>query len=170
MLKICKFIIIYLFLFFNLSAHSADLKVVYLNLDRIVKSTNSGNLILQKFDKQKKENVEKFKLKENELRDKEQDIIKKKNILSEEEFESKVLALKKEMKKYNEERQNFFLEYEQNKKKKLNEFLVNITPIIETYVKENSINIVLNEKNLFIASRKFDITEQIIKIIDKSIK
>ena len=45
--------------------------------------------------------------------------------------------------------------------------------LIEVYskgTKENSINIVLNEKNLFIASKKFDITNQIVEIINKTIK
>ena len=56
------------------------------------------------------------------------------------------------------------------KKKKLNDFLVKITPLIENYVKENSINIVLNQKNLFIASKKFDITDQIIQIVNENIK
>ena len=45
--------------------------------------------------------------------------------------------------------------------------------LIEVYskgTKENSINIVLNEKNLFIASKNFDITNQIIEIVNKNIK
>ena len=37
------------------------------------------------------------------------------------------------------------------------------------YVKENSINIVLNQKNLFIASKKFDIPDQIIQIVNENI-
>ena len=56
------------------------------------------------------------------------------------------------------------------KKKKLNEFLAKITPLIENFVKENSINIVLNQKNLFIASKNFDITDQIVQIVNENIK
>ena len=74
------------------------------------------------------------------------------------------------MKKYNEERKKTLLKLEENKKKKLNEFLEKITPLIQKFVKENSINIVLNEKNLFIANKKFDITNQIIEIVNKNIK
>ena len=77
---------------------------------------------------------------------------------------------KGEMKIYNEERKKIFLQFEENKKKELNEFLGKITPLIEDYVKKNSINIVLNEKNLFIASKKFDITNEIIEIINKTVK
>jgi len=71
---------------------------------------------------------------------------------------------------YNEEKKKIFLKFEKNKKKKLNEFLANVTPLIQNFVKENSINIVLNEKNLFIASKKFDITNQIIQIVNENIK
>ena len=74
------------------------------------------------------------------------------------------------MKAYNKIREQTFLEFEKNKKKKLNEFLTKITPLIENFVKKNSINIVLNEKNLFIASKKFDITAQIIQIVNENIK
>ena len=102
------------------------------------------------------------------MKNKEDDLIKKKNILSKEEFESKVVALREEMNTYNKDRQDIFSKFEQNKKKKLNEFLEKITPLIETFVKENSINIVLNEKNLYIASKKFDITSQIVEIINKN--
>ena len=74
------------------------------------------------------------------------------------------------MKTFNKEREQTFLKFEEEKKKKLNNFLSKITPLIETFVKENSINIVLNEKNLFIASKNFDITNQIVEIVNKNIK
>ena len=74
------------------------------------------------------------------------------------------------MQAYNKMREQSLLEFEESKKKKLNEFLSKITPLIENFVKENSINIVLNEKNLFIASKKFDITDNIIKIVNENIK
>ena len=126
--------------------------------------------ILQELEIKKKQNIKKFKIKESELLNKEKDLLNKKNILSKEEFESKALALSEEMKIYNTERKKIFLEFEKNKKIELNNFLGKITPLIENFVKENSINIVLNEKNLFIASKKFDITDQIVQIVNQNIK
>ena len=78
--------------------------------------------------------------------------------------------MNEQMKEYNIMREKAFSEFEKNKKKKLNQFLENITPLIENFVKENSISIVLNQKNLFIASKKFDITDQIIQIVNENIK
>ena len=42
-----------------------------------------------------------------------------------------------------------------------------IRPIIEDYIKKNSISMVFNQKNLFIANKKYDITKDILKIINK---
>ena len=56
------------------------------------------------------------------------------------------------------------------KKEKFEEFFKKITPIIENYVAEKNIDILLDKKNIFVASKKKNITEEIIKIIDGKIK
>ena len=170
MYKIYTLFFIYFLILFQSHSYSTEQKIVYLNLDLIFQNSIPGSLILNELKDQNKANIEKFKSRENDLRNEEQDIIKKKNILSKEEFDSKVLLLREKMNTFNKEKEQTFLNYEKEKKKKLNNFLSKITPLIEIYVKENSINIVLNEKNLFIASRNFDITNQIIEIVNKNIK
>mgnify|MGYP001303872143 FL=1 len=170
MYKFYKLFFFFLFIFFQSNVYSSEQKIVYLNLDEIIQKSLPGKLILQELQDQNKMILEKFKSKRNNLINQEKDIIKKKNILSKEEFEAKASELNKKMKNFNKEREQTFLKFEEEKKKKLNNFLLNITPLIETFVKENSINIVLNEKNLFIASKNFDITNQIIEIVNKNIK
>ncbi len=170
MYKSYKIFFFFIFIFLQSQAHCSEHKIVYLNLDQIFKKSISGSLILKELKDQNKKNFERFKLKENDLRSQEQDLIKKKNILSKEEFEKNVLTLKEKMKIFNKEKEEAFLKFEKEKKDKLNNFLLKITPLIEIYVKENSIDIVLNEKNLFIASKNFDITSQIIEIVNKNIK
>ena len=170
MFKTLKLFFFCFCIFINTNLLNAEQKIVYLNLDYIYQKSIPGKLILEELNKNRKLNIEKFKEKESEIRATEQDLIKKKNILSKEEFDLKVRTLNEEMQKYNKSREKAFLEFDENKKKKLNDFLVKITPLIENYVKENSINIVLNQKNLFIASKKFDITDQIIQIVNENIK
>ena len=170
MYKIYSLIFFCFFIIFQSDSYSNEKKIVYLNLDLIFQNSIPGSLILKELKDQNKKNIEKFKTRESDIRNEEQDIIKKKNILSKEEFEMKVLSLKDKMKTFNKEKEITFIKFEKEKKKKLNIFLSKITPLIEIYVKENSINIVLNEKNLFIASKNFDITNQIIEIVNKNIK
>ena len=58
----------------------------------------------------------------------------------------------------------------QKKKAEFEEFFKKITPIIEKYVNEKKIDIVLDKKNIFVASKKKNVTQEIIKIIDIEIK
>ena len=61
-------------------------------------------------------------------------------------------------------------EFNQKKKIEFGEFFKKITPIIEQYVSEKKIDIVLDKKNIFVASKKKNVTQEIIKIIDVEIK
>jgi Skp family chaperone for outer membrane proteins len=85
--------------------------------------------------------------------------------------------IKKEMKTLQIE----FQKYKINKsneieklKKKRNMNIVNfinlINPIIEKYMTENSIYMLIDKKNIFIANNDYDITKKIIELIDNQIK
>ena len=111
-----------------------------------------------------------MKKKRDTIKKKEDNILQQKNILSENEFEKKIISLKKEVDEFNKERNSLILEFEKTKKKEIDEFLKLITPLIQKYVSENSVSIVLNQKNIFIGNTKYDITQNIIEIVDKNLK
>ena len=54
------------------------------------------------------------------------------------------------------------------KKNDLDIFLTKINPIIQTYMKDNSIDIVLDKKQIFVGSINKDITEEILKLVNKT--
>ena len=68
------------------------------------------------------------------------------------------------------------IKYENNLKNKKNilsndeltNFFNKINPLIEDYMKINSIGILIDKKNVFIGMLKYDITDDIIKIINKN--
>ena len=53
--------------------------------------------------------------------------------------------------------------------KKLNIFFEKINPIIQNYMKVNSIQIILNSKNIIMGNKKLDLTEELIKEINSKI-
>lgn len=161
---------ILLFFIFNSLSVNAEDKITFLNLDSVLNSTITGKLIIKDLEQIKKANEINFQKKSEILVDKERDIISKKNILSKEEFDSSLLNLQKEMNKFNEERKKKIMEFEKIRKNKLDQFMKKIEPLIQEYVNKNSISIVLNQQNLFIGNRKYDITLDIINIIDKNLK
>ena len=56
------------------------------------------------------------------------------------------------------------------KQSELNNLFEKINPIIQNYMNENSIGILLNSKNIFMGRKEIDLTQQLIKEIDNKIK
>tara|TARA_B100000902_G_C27129221_1_gene822712 strand:- start:457 stop:969 length:513 start_codon:yes stop_codon:yes gene_type:complete len=165
-----KLFLILIFIFINHSQSIADQKITFLNLEKILNNSNSGKKIVKNLEALKNQNANNFKKKSDEIRIKEENILKQKNILSKEEFEKKILNLRQEVDQFNKNRNKTIKEYEITKKNELDEFLKKITPLIEKYIVENSVSLVLNQKNIFIADKKYDITDKIIAIVDENLK
>ena len=165
-----KLILILLFILIKQPLSLADQKITFLNLEKILNDSNTGKKILRNLETIKNNNSNNFKKISDEIRSKEEDILKQKNILSEEEFEKKIINLRQEVKQFNNDRNKIIKEYEITKKIELDNFLKKITPFIEKYIAENSVGLVLNQKNIFIADKKYDITNKIIAIVDENLK
>ena len=170
MFFIKKIIFILIIFFTTLSLAQSEEQIVYLDLDKVVSNTKAGKLIINELKKSKKKALSKFEKKEKELKKIENDINKQKNILSEDELKKKITNFRKEISIFQNNKQKVINEFNQKKIDEFNKFFEKITPLIENYAKEKKIDIVLDKKNIFLASKKKDITQEIIKIIDSSIK
>ena len=169
-----KFVkIIYIFiiiLIFNLNlAHSND-KVSFINLDLLIQQTNIGKLILKDIEQINKKNIENLKIKESELKSIEDDIKKKKNIISKDEFENEVIRLRQNIKKFKNYKNKLVSEIENKKNNDIKEFFTKVNPIIQNYMDNNSIDILLERKNVFMSKNSTDITEKLIIEINKKFK
>ena len=151
------------------SSFSQD-QIVYLDLDYVVVNTKAGKSILKELENSKNIALSKFEKKGKELKKIEEEINKQKNIISEDELRKKLIEFRKEVSTYQKNRQKVVNEFNEKKRSEFDEFFKKITPIIENYVSEKKIDIVLDKKNIFIASKKKNITQEIIKIIDSKIK
>ena len=161
-------ILIVLFSFIT-SSYSQD-QIVYLDLDKVLNNTKSGSLILSQLEKSKNAALVKFEKKEAELKKIEDEIKKQKNIVSEDELKKKLFEFRKEVSNFRQERQKVVNDFNRKKKLEFEKFFKKITPIIENYVAEKNIDILLDKKNIFVANKKKNITQEIIKIIDNKIK
>ena len=48
--------------------------------------------------------------------------------------------------------------------------LKNLNPILGKYMEENNITVVLDKKNVLMGNKKYEITSQIIEILNKELK
>ena len=100
----------------------------------------------------------------------EEEILPKKNIISEEEYKKEVDLLKDKIKKYKLLKDEMVSNFQKKKQISLKKFFDQITPIIQNYMDENSINILLDRKNVFIGKTDSDITNSIIEKINNELK
>ena len=161
-------IIFYIILIFNFSIVQSAEKIVYLDIDQVLNKTIIGKEIIKNLDTLRKKNLNDIKKKQIDLKEKRDKIQKQKNILSEEEFKAQAISLENEFRQFNKYNKKVSTEFDKKKQTELDEFIKFIQPIIENYIKEKSITIVLNKKNIFIASKDYDITDEIINIVDKN--
>ena len=160
--------VLILFFSVNISLAFAE-KIVYIDMEKIMQISKAGKNAISKINDQKKKDVSKFQKIEKELKSREQDLITKKNVISAEEFNKKLETLTKEINNYRTLRQEAI---DLSTKSRLNasaDFAEKIKPILADYASENNIDMIIQKKNIIMGKTDLDITEAILKIVDKKI-
>ena len=165
-----NFVYILIIFFSIISISKSSENIAYLDLDNIVKNTKAGKSIINQLKVSKDSALKKFEQKEKELKKAEEDINKQKNVLSKEELKNKISDFRKEIASFRNDREKLINDFNIKKMQEFDKFFKKITPIIGEYVEQKNIDIVLDKKNIFLANKNNDITNEIIKLIDDKIK
>ena len=170
-MKYKKNLIYILIIFFStISLSKSNENIAYLDLDNIVQNTKAGKSIINKLKVSKDSALKKFEKKEKALKKVEEDINKQKNVLSKEELKNKISDFRKEIASFRNDREKLINDFNTKKIQEFDKFFKKITPIIGEYDEQKNIDIVLDKKNIFLANKNNDITNEIIKLIDDKIK
>ena len=161
--------IILIFLCLTKFAYSND-KVVFLDINYVLTNSNKGKLILNKLDERNKLNLSELKSKEKILKDLEMDLEKKKNIISDQELKNQINQLKSKIIEFRNKKKKITEEFNLLKKKEISNLMKLINPIIANYVEKNSINLVLDKNKILIGKKSYDITNDILELVNKNIK
>tara|TARA_Y100000768_G_C23690120_1_gene546447 strand:- start:170 stop:673 length:504 start_codon:yes stop_codon:yes gene_type:complete len=164
-----KFLIVFLILInlVNVNSFAAE-KIVYLDLDYLLANSNKGKLVVLDLENINKKNVQMFKEKESLLNKEEKKLIQQKNILSNEIYSEKVNDLKKKINIYREEKKILINKFKKQREENINNFLKIVDKILAEYVKKNSIDLVLNKKDILMGKNNYNITNEIMDILNKS--
>jgi len=164
-----KVLILTSLLLFNNSLY-AETKIVYLDMNVIYNETKAGKLISAELEKIQKNDISNFKKIEESLKKEEKKIFNQKNILSDEEYEKKVLSFKEEVDKYKFNRNKSINKLKENRVKSINELSKSVNKILAEYSEEKKISLIIAKKNIVMGKSELDITEDILMIVDKKIK
>ena len=131
--------------------------------------SKAGKSITIQLEKLHKKNIDTFKKKEEELKNKETSIVSQKNVLTKEEFEKKINLLRNEANEYRIKRRDSINSLTKKRVDAQNKLINVINPILADYSKKNSISIIIQKKNIIIGKSELEITDDILKILDNSL-
>ena len=155
---------------FFLNPVFSEQKIAFINIDKVISTSKPGISVLKQLTDLKNKNSKFLENEEKKLKEKETKLISQKNILSETDFQKKIVELKSEIKKYNQNRNKMIEDINKLKIDSTNNLLKLINPILIKFSNDKEISIILQKKNLVVAKSQLDITDEIIKIVNLEVK
>ena len=159
-----------LFLILGFSNISFAEEIYFVNMQTILNQSKAGSSAQEKLKKDFSSQNKKFKDESNSLKKEESELIKQKTSLSPEEYKKKVSALRKKNIDFQQRRRKASNDFVTKKNRARNELLKALNPILQKYMSENNVMMIINEKNVILANSKRDLTKNIIDLLDKELK
>jgi outer membrane protein len=148
----------------------AEQKLVTLDMKYVLNNSKAGKGAQDFLKKSLVDNNKKFSDIENNLKKEETNLLDKKNILSREEYQKKADTLRKKVIDYQSQRRATLDKITNQRTKARQTLLKTIDPILNTYIQENNISIVIDRKYVLGGRTDLDITDSIIKKLNKELQ
>ena len=163
-----KFFVVTFFLI--VSTYSfAEQKIVVLDMKYVLNNSKAGKGAQNFLKKSYESNAKKFADMEKALKKEESDLLGKKNILSKEDYAIKSNELRKKVIAYQSERRTSLDKIATQRAKSREALMNKIRPIVDSYINENNISIVMDKKYMIGGLTEYDITKVIIEKLNKEL-
>tara|TARA_B100000029_G_C17115324_1_gene793018 strand:- start:134 stop:655 length:522 start_codon:yes stop_codon:yes gene_type:complete len=168
-MKKIKIIILTIFLVFSINTSNAT-EVYFINMTKILNESTAGKkaqeFLKKKFVSQSKE----FEKESKTLKKEESELIAKKKVLSPEEYKKSINKLREKNIAFQKKRQKSSSDFLKQKNEARGRMLVAINPILQKYMDENNIDVVVEKKYIVTAKSSKDITDKVLAILNKELK
>ena len=156
--------------FYLICTHAfAQQNIVYLDMKYILNNSKAGKGAQDYLKKTFQDNQKKFTSQENNLKKEESDLLAKKNELSKEDYQKKTDSLRKKVIDYQSKRRSSLDKITAQRAKAREDLIKALDPIIQKYISENGITMVIDKKNIVMANTSLDITNTIIEKLNKEL-
>ena len=147
----------------------AEQKIVVLDLTYVLNNSKAGKGAQDFLKKSFNDNAKKFTEMEKELKKEENDLLSKKTVLSKEEYTKKTDTLRKKVIDFQSQRRTSIDKISTQRLESRETLIKKIRPILETYIKENNISLVIEKKETHGGNPENDITSVIIEKLNKEL-
>ena len=163
-----KYFFITFFLFFS-SELLAQEKIAILDLKYVLNQSKAGKGAQDFLKKSFSNNQKKFADIEANLKKEENDLLSKKNILTKDEYNKKADLLRKKVIDYQSQRRASLDKIASQRTESKETLLKKINPILDAYMKENNVSLVIDKKYSLGGNPEFDITKIIVEKLNKEL-
>ena len=153
----------------NCTTAFTEEKIVILDLKYVLNQSKAGKGAQDYLKKSFENNGKKFAKIEQDLKKEETDLLSKKTVLSKEEYTKKTDALRKKVIDYQSQKRAAFDLIATQRAKARENLLKSIDPILETYIKENNISLIIDKNYTVGGSGNNDITKAITDLLNKEL-
>ncbi len=165
-----KIIFLILFLLFQHGYSHANDNIVYMDFNYVINNSNIGKKVLDALNKQNIENIKNLKSYQEKLKQEIDEINKIKNIASKEDIKKKISAHNANAKEYDKLKIKLSNELNKKRNEEMNKLVKLINPLLENYMKDNSIDMVLNKEIVYFAKDQYDISNDILDLTNNNYK
>ena len=148
---------------------SAEQKIAYLDMKFILNNSKAGKGAQEYLKKSFKENQKKLSNEETKLKKTESDLLAKKSLLTKEEYQKKSSELRKKVMKYQSNRRSSLEKIAKLRAEARAKLIKELDPILDNYIKENGISLIVDKKNIVKGRNDLDITNLIVEKLNKQV-
>ena len=150
------------------NAYSSE-KIITVDIDYIINTSKAGIYIQDQLKDKNDNRVKKLEIKNKELSNKEKNLIVKKNVLSEKDFENEVNILKKEINDFNNNNKKEIENINKKRSEAYSKLIDEINKILIEYSKRNEVLMILDKKNILLSKNDIDLTQEILNQLDNKL-
>ena len=135
----------------------------------MISESLAGKSLLDQINKIDKKNKKELKKIREKLDSEKKDISQKKNVLSEDEYKKKVISLNKRFQSLQSNAKNKIKALQAIRNKGMSKILNELNIILSEYSIENELTFIIDQKNIIIGKTELNITNEILKLINKKL-
>ena len=163
-----KFFVVTFFLLISTYTLSEE-KIAVLDMTYALNESKAGKGAQEFLTKTFNDDLKKFADIEKSLKKEEQDLLAQKNVLSKEEFGKKMNSLRKKNMDYQTERRSAIDKITLKRAKARETLLKKLEPILQSYIEENNISLLIDKKYILGGGGQTDITKVIVDKLNKDL-
>ncbi|MDA7714174.1 OmpH family outer membrane protein [Candidatus Pelagibacter sp.] len=168
-IKNFKIIFLSFFFLFLSTQGKSEVKVAFIQMDILIYESSAGKSLIEQLNKIDKKNKKNFKSFKEKLDKEKSDLSQKKNILSKDEYEKKVIDLNKKFKSFQEDVKNEIKKLQSKKNIGVTKILNELNLMLNQYSNKNELTFIIDQKNIIIGKSDLNITNKILKSLNEKL-